>query len=91
MKDGSRIARIARGSGRSIKEVNELLEQHKLMSKMVDKMKALTKSRGNNLSKLQQMVPPHLMKQMGGMGGLNNLMKQMGDFNIPGLGSLGKK
>jgi len=91
LKDGSRIARIARGSGRSIKEVNELLEQHKLMSKMVDKMKALTKSRGNNLSKLQQMVPPHLMKQMGGMGGLNNLMKQMGDFNIPGLGSLGKK
>lgn len=86
MKDPSRMLRVARGSGRSLKEVGELIEQHKLFAKMVEKMKGLAKSKGNNLSKLSQMVPPHLMKQMGGVGGLSNLMKQMGDINIPGFG-----
>jgi len=46
--------------------------------------------RGNNMHNMQKMasiVPPHIMKQMGGLGGLNNIMKQMGDmnFNIPGF------
>jgi len=85
MKELSRIHRIARGSGRSAKEVHDLLEQHKQFARMVDKMKNLGKARGNNLSKMANVVPPHIMKQMGGMGGLNNLMKQIGDLNIPGF------
>jgi len=90
IKEPSRMARIARGSGRSIKEVHELIEQHKQFSKMVGKMKSLTKGRGNNinnLSKMASVVPPHIMKQMGGVGGLGNLMKQIGDLglNIPGF------
>lgn len=90
IKEPSRIARIARGSGRSNKEVNELLEQHKQFAKMVDKLKGITKGvRGNNinLSKMANVVPPHIMKQMGGLGGLNSLVKQMSDMNlnIPGF------
>jgi signal recognition particle subunit SRP54 len=90
IKEQTRIQRIARGSGRSIKEVNELIEQHKLFSKMVGKMKSLGKGnlmRGGpqQLAKMANMVPPQIMKQMGGVGGLNNLMKQMGDLKIPGF------
>jgi len=88
IKEQSRIARIARGSGRSIKEVNELLEQHKQFAKMVDKFKMLGKpGRGSaqNLQKMASAVPPHIMKQMGGPGALSNLMKQMQDMNIPGF------
>jgi len=90
IKENSRIQRIARGSGRSAKEVHELLEQHKQFAKMVGKMKDLTKpGRGgpNQLAKMANVVPPHIMKQMGGVGGLNNLMKQIGDMNlnIPGF------
>eukprot|EP01114_Cavostelium_apophysatum_P007379 TRINITY_DN1946_c0_g1_i1.p1 TRINITY_DN1946_c0_g1~~TRINITY_DN1946_c0_g1_i1.p1 ORF type:complete len:487 (-),score=166.68 TRINITY_DN1946_c0_g1_i1:78-1538(-) len=93
MKDQTRILRIARGSGRSIREVSDLLEQHKQFAKMVGKMKNFAKGgkmpnmNPANLSKMASMVPPNIMKQMGGMGGLSNIMKQMGDmnFNIPGF------
>jgi len=52
---------------------------------MVEKMKNLGKGRGNmnmNIAKMANAVPPHIMKQMGGVGGLSNLMKQIGDMNI---------
>jgi signal recognition particle subunit SRP54 len=51
--------------------------------------------RGAQMQQMQKManvVPPQLVKQMGGVGGLSNIMKQMGD--IPGLGGFnpfGKK
>jgi len=75
----SRIARIARGSGTSSKEVNELLTQFKQFEKVVGKMKGFKPGRGmqQNMQQLQNMVPPHLLKQMGGAGGLSNLMRQM--------------
>jgi len=90
IKDPTRMQRIARGSGRSIKEVHELVEQHKQFAKMVDKMKGLGKpgrSGAVNMAKMANVVPPHIMKQMGGPGGLNNLLKQIGDMNlnIPGF------
>jgi len=91
LKEPSRINRIARGSGRSIREVSELVEQHKQFARMVDKMKNLGKGRGQmnmqNLAKMANAVPPHIMKQMGGVGGLSSLMKQIGDMNlnIPGF------
>jgi hypothetical protein len=60
---------------------------------MVDKMKGLSKMTGGHnpqaqmaqMAKMANAVPPHIMKQMGGLGGLTNLMKQMGDFKIPGM------
>jgi len=48
LKDTSRMNRIARGSGRSIREVAELVEQHKMFAKMVDKMKGKKKKKKIN-------------------------------------------
>jgi signal recognition particle subunit SRP54 len=47
--NGSRRARIARGSGRPVQEVNRLLEQFKQMQKMMKQMKGLGLGRGLGL------------------------------------------
>jgi signal recognition particle subunit SRP54 len=72
----TRISRIARGSGRSVKEVNELLLQYKQFEKVVARMKNVRP--GRNMNQLQNLVPPHLLKQMGGASGLNSIIRQMG-------------
>jgi signal recognition particle subunit SRP54 len=72
----SRLQRVARGSGRSIKEVNELLTQYKQFEKVVEKMKGIKPGRGG-INQLQNLVNPQLLKQMGGAGGLNSLIRQM--------------
>ena len=79
----SRIERIARGSGRSIREVEEIIMQFKNMQKMMNGMGKMKLGRGGQMNQRQMgnmanMIPPHLLKQMGGMGGIQNLMKQMG-------------
>lgn len=82
----SRMARIARGSGCSINEVNELIKQHRTFENVVKtSMKGMKGGRGG-VNQMANMVPPHLLKQMGGASALNNLMKQMGG----GLGNLFK-
>ncbi len=53
--NGSRRARIARGSGTSVSEVNQLIKQYAQMRKMMKMFK------GGNMKKL--------MRQMGGRGG----------------------
>jgi len=73
----SRIARIARGSGTSGKDVSELMTQFKTFEKVVGKMKGFKPGRGMGMNQLQSMVPPHLLKQMGGASGLQNMMRQM--------------
>jgi len=75
----SRLNRIARGSGKSIKDVNELLAQHKQFEKVVGKMKGMKPGRVG-VNQIQNMVPPHLLKQMGGAGGLNSFIRQMGSM-----------
>jgi len=87
----SRIARIARGSGRSIKEVNELLDQYKNFEKMMKKVKGMRLGKGGqiaprNLNQVTNMLPPQLMKQMGGYGALQNWMKSMGNMNLNNIG-----
>jgi len=72
----SRLNRIARGSGKSIKEVNELLAQFKQFEKVVGKMKGMKPGRVG-VNQIQSLVPPHLLKQMGGAGGLNSFIRQM--------------
>lgn len=82
----SRMARIARGSGSSITEVNELIKQHKTFENVVKTgFKGMKGGRGG-ANQVANMVPPHLLKQMGGANALNNLMKQMGG----GLGNFFK-
>ena len=69
--NGSRRKRIARGSGTSVMQVNQLLKQFGQMRKMM-------RSKG----KMRKM-----MKQFGGMGGGGGLPGGMGGGGFPGLGS----
>ncbi|KAM3699883.1 hypothetical protein ACJW31_05G059200 [Castanea mollissima] len=83
----SRMMRIARGSGRQVREVMEMLEEYKRLAKIWSKMKGLkipnkgemsALSRNMNAEHMSKVLPPQMLKQIGGMGGLQNLMKQMG-------------
>jgi signal recognition particle subunit SRP54 len=47
--NGSRRARIARGSGRPVQEVNRLMEQFRQMQKMMKQMGALGRGRGGRM------------------------------------------
>src|SRR5690606_23585405 len=61
--NGSRRARVARGSGTQPADVNRLLKQYQQMEKMMSKL-----SRGGSKGLMRQMRGA--MKGMGGMGGL---------------------
>ncbi|ESQ30621.1 hypothetical protein EUTSA_v10011425mg [Eutrema salsugineum] len=83
----SRVMRIARGSGRLVREVMDMLEEYKKLAKMWGNMKGLkipkngdmsALTRNMNAQHMSKVLPPHMLKQMGGMGGLQSLMKQMG-------------
>ena len=82
----SRVARIARGSGRSAREVNELLDQYKHFQKMMGSLGKMKMGKNGpnqrQLNNMTNMIPPGLMRQMGGMGGIQNLMKQMGGMGL---------
>ncbi|CAL4902345.1 unnamed protein product [Urochloa decumbens] len=78
----SRIKRIARGSGRLVKEVVDMLEEHKRIAKMWNKLplhnrKLNTNSR-DSLKPLVNAIPPNMLNQLGGLTGLQNMVKQMG-------------
>ncbi|XP_010461733.1 PREDICTED: signal recognition particle 54 kDa protein 3 [Camelina sativa] len=83
----SRMMRIARGSGRLVREVMEMLEEYKRLAKIWGKMKGIkipkngdmsALSRNMNAQHMSKVLPPQMLKQIGGMGGLQSLMKQMG-------------
>ncbi|KAL3633067.1 hypothetical protein CASFOL_026051 [Castilleja foliolosa] len=83
----SRIMRIARGCGRPLRDVMEMLEEYKRLAKVFGKMKGLKMpmkgemsalSRNMNAQHMSKVLPPQMLKQFGGMGGLQSLMKQMG-------------
>jgi signal recognition particle subunit SRP54 len=57
---GSRLRRIARGSGTSTAEVNELIKYHRMMQKM---MKSLSSGRGN-MPMMKGMQMGKMMKKM---------------------------
>ncbi|KAK7261339.1 hypothetical protein RIF29_27648 [Crotalaria pallida] len=82
----SRMMRIARGCGRQIREVL-MMEEYKRLAKIWSKMKGLkipkngdmnALSRNMNAQHMSKVLPPQMLKQIGGMGGLQSLMKQMG-------------
>jgi len=64
--NGSRRARVARGSGTQPADVNRLLKQYMQMEKMMSKL-----SRGGTKGLMRQMRGA--MKGMGGMGGMGGL------------------
>ena len=95
--DDSRAKRIARGSGCSIIEVKLMMDEHKKFSKIVERMGGLAKGKGGDLTQLQRnpnllknklngMIPQNLINQMGGTGGIMNIMKEFS--NLEGLQNL---
>lgn len=90
-KQPTRIARVARGSGVTQREVQELLTQYTKFAAVVKKMggiKGLFK--GGDMSKnvnpaqmaklnqqMAKMMDPRVLQQMGGMSGLQNMMRQL--------------
>lgn len=89
-KQSSRIQRVARGAGVSSRDVQELLTQHVKFAQMVKRMggiKGLFKGgdmaknvNPSQLAKLNQsmakMIDPRVLQQIGGMNGLQNMMRQ---------------
>ncbi|CAJ0944326.1 unnamed protein product [Ranitomeya imitator] len=89
-KQPGRIQRVARGSGVSTRDVQELLAQYTKFAQMVKKMggiKGLFK--GGDMSKnvnpsqmaklnqqMAKMMDPRVLQHMGGMAGLQSMMRQ---------------
>jgi len=87
LQNPKRMERIGRGAGCTPAHVVELIEQYKQMAKMMGKMKGLKagpkkgghgsqQAMSQNLSQMASALPPDMLKQIGGMGGLQGLMKQ---------------
>jgi len=90
-REPRRLSRVASGAGVTIREVQELLKQYTKFAQVVKKMggiKGLFK--GGDMSKnvnpqqmaqlnqqMAKMMDPNVLRQMGGMGGLQNMMKQL--------------
>jgi len=78
----SRIMRVARGSGTSVREVEEFLTQHRMMAGMAKKvggnMKNMQKAQGMAQGKNQKQQMEAMQKRMQSMGGAGG--------GLPGLG-----
>ena len=87
LQDPKRMERIGKGAGRRPEDVVELLEEYKRLSKMMGKMKGLKVPKkggygqqqaiNQNLQQMAGAIPPQMLKQIGGMGGLQNMLKQL--------------
>ncbi|CAK1366035.1 Signal recognition particle 54 kDa protein [Cercospora beticola] len=97
----SRITRVARGSGSSVREVEELLSQQKMMAGMAKKMKGgmanMQKAQGAMGGANQKSQMAAMQKRMQAMGGagrgggmpdMNSLMKMMGGGGGGGMPDL---
>jgi len=101
-KQPGRVTRVARGSGVTEREVKELISQYTKFAAVVKKMggiKGLFKGgdmtknvNPNQMAKLNQqmarMMDPMVLQKMGGMGGLQNMMRQLQQGATGGLGNL---
>ncbi|XP_059350241.1 LOW QUALITY PROTEIN: signal recognition particle subunit SRP54-like [Daphnia carinata] len=101
-KQPTRMARVARGSGVTEREVKELISQYTKFAAVVKKMggiKGLFKGgdmtknvNPTQMAKLNQqmarMMDPSVLQRMGGMGGLQNMMRQLQQGAAGGLGNL---
>ncbi|MBR2834602.1 MAG: signal recognition particle protein [Coriobacteriales bacterium] len=70
--NGSRRARIARGAGVDVFEVNNLMKQFDQMNKMMGKMRSAM-SDGNGKKKGRKSQRAAMRSMMGGMGGLQDM------------------
>lgn len=99
----NRIRRVARGSGGSVRDVEELLAQHGMFAGMVKKMggskgmmnqmKKASQGRGapvNPMAQMSRILPQGMLDQIGGMGGMQNMMEQMGLTGANGMPDMGR-
>ena len=81
--NGQRRARIARGSGTSVQDVNALIKQWGEMNKMMGRMRSMTQqmagAKGKKGKKGKKMRMPNI-PGMGGMGGAGMDMKMLRDM-----------
>mmetsp|Transcript_6831 Transcript_6831/g.14318 ORF Transcript_6831/g.14318 Transcript_6831/m.14318 type:complete len:159 (-) Transcript_6831:82-558(-) len=92
-QEDGRLERIAQGSGRSMQEVAVLISEHKRMGQLWGKMKGLkmpgkgggmsSLNNRQNLQQMSKMLPPGMLNQMGGVGALQSLMKQLEGGKLP--------
>lgn len=94
----SRRLRVARGSGSSLAEVAQLLDEYKRMEKMVGKMgksglfgkggdlTQLQRNPGQVMQKMQSAMDPRMLQQMGGAQNMMKMMKEFGKMeNMGGM------
>ena len=99
-KQPTRVSRIARGAGVTINEVKEMLTQYKKFAdvlKKVGSIKGLFKEQpGKNINpasmgklnqQLTKMIDPRILQQMGGQGGLQNMLQQLQGASGMGTGA----
>jgi signal recognition particle subunit SRP54 len=97
----SRVVRVARGSGTTTAEVEMLLAQYKKFGQVTKQlggkkglfnmMDPKRPPNSQDMSRMQQQLSknmdPRMLQQMGGLGGLQNMMRQLQSGG--GLGGLG--
>lgn len=90
--DQSRLLRIARGSGVHPDEVGHLLMSHKQMEQTVVGLNKsgllkggdaafqskMMRNPGQMMQQLQKSMNPNMLRQMGGAGGIMDMMKSLG-------------
>lgn len=89
----SRYLRIVRGSGTKMQDIRELMEQYKILQKMVSKMGKLglkdnnignlMRNQKQLMSKMNNIMDTNMLKQLGGAGNMVNMLKEfskMDDF-----------
>lgn len=97
MMTEARVFRIAMGSGSHPQHVWELLEEFKRFQKMVGKMKHLKIGKNGEMpqmarnpqqamAQMGKCLDPRMLKQIGGMSGLQNLMKSMNGMDMSQFG-----
>jgi signal recognition particle subunit SRP54 len=99
----TRMTRIAKGSGTSVREVEDVLTQHRMMAQMAKKMGKgmanLQKGGGMQGQNKQQLAAmQRRLQSMGGAGGpggmdMGSMMRALGGAGgaggLPGLGGMG--
>lgn len=90
-KQPNRVVRVARGAGVTIREVQELISSYTKFAAVVKRMGGIKGLfRGGDMNKnvnpmqmaklnqqMAKMIDPRVFQQMGGMSGLQNMMKQL--------------
>jgi signal recognition particle subunit SRP54 len=103
MMTESRMKRIARGAGRHLREVQDMMEMFKSFQKAIGKMKGMKMPTGMPgmhggkmnpaampaaASQMAKMLDPRMLQQVGGVGGLQSMMKQFANMDMSSLAGM---